>query len=557
MNSYPKFGTCLNLMLSVLHIKSSSLARFLNVDASLVSRWIHGKRVPSYRSNYIDLISRYISNNILNSFHQKQLEDILQSICGNIPDGPDMYQKIKKALLEAQGNSIEMEKPFKEGKYLNPLPFKALHRNSANNFYAEEEAADCEYVHGMRYKSAKSKERDCIIPLCPDDRIITGINEILRTYMELLHAASHSVDISNKHVIYICLNNDINLFSRNQDLQRKWVYALYEVLKNGWSIVLLLGLSSNFEMLAGLMKLFPPLFVTGRFNIYYFKRYESVLEGREIITVPKAGSLSCYFTKMGMSLASYAFYFKTPKPQEILTSYINSIIASSCKPLINYFPSNKLPHIYRNLGRAEKFHGNRYTYSDGLSVLTLPFKIYQKHFQGSGIPPHILNSILKHHKEQLNDFRANIACCRQKDIYTIESINSLIDSALRHDKHHFDEAFLYKTRKDIIQHMSSIIEILRSCENYEIALINRSNAWNRLRVLCTVNESHSVHMEIMDSEDRQYWRNISLNEPMTVKACEVYFKKLWESIAPINRDKRQIIRWFEERIRMLSHIGRF
>ncbi len=55
------FGECLGVFLSELNVSRSRLAKEINVDRSLVSRWISGERIPSYDASYLEDISRFLS----------------------------------------------------------------------------------------------------------------------------------------------------------------------------------------------------------------------------------------------------------------------------------------------------------------------------------------------------------------------------------------------------------------------------------------------------------------------------------------------------------------
>ena len=53
------FHQKLNLLMDQFHISNSKLSKELNVDASLVSRWRNGQRIPSTRSAHLPIIASY------------------------------------------------------------------------------------------------------------------------------------------------------------------------------------------------------------------------------------------------------------------------------------------------------------------------------------------------------------------------------------------------------------------------------------------------------------------------------------------------------------------
>ena len=80
------FGECLAAILNTLDLKCSKLAKEINVDPSLVYKWLRGERVPSYDTPYIELISNFISNKIINKYQRKAISDLLDKHSTEVPD---------------------------------------------------------------------------------------------------------------------------------------------------------------------------------------------------------------------------------------------------------------------------------------------------------------------------------------------------------------------------------------------------------------------------------------------------------------------------------------
>jgi hypothetical protein len=98
-----KFGECLSLLLAILDISANRLSKTINVDSSLVNRWVNERRIPAYDSIYIEKISEYFAKNIHNSFQIQRLNELYLKICGNKETAESPKEKIAKMLFEAQG----------------------------------------------------------------------------------------------------------------------------------------------------------------------------------------------------------------------------------------------------------------------------------------------------------------------------------------------------------------------------------------------------------------------------------------------------------------------
>mgnify|MGYP001118849938 FL=1 len=60
------FSMCISTLLNILDIRSNKLAKAINVDPSLISRWKTGKRKISHESNHLKAMADYFSSKILN-----------------------------------------------------------------------------------------------------------------------------------------------------------------------------------------------------------------------------------------------------------------------------------------------------------------------------------------------------------------------------------------------------------------------------------------------------------------------------------------------------------
>lgn len=540
MNNYPKFGECLRLMLSALNIKSSSLARVLNIDTSLVNRWIHGKRVPPYRSCYIEYIAEYLSNNVLNSFQRKKLEEILKAIDGSSPDNTSLHEKVKKVLLEAQGHSIELKKS----------PKMDTHR--VYGLLDNEIASTGESMLNHDGELKINVPQSCFIQLAAQDQIILGRKNILYTLLELLKTAARKSGSTNRTPIFITLNNSIDMFYQNQDLCRIWEQTLQDVLKKGWNIIFLLRLNNDLNRIIRIIHYFLPLLGMGRFNLYGFKKYDYdyLSMDRELIIVPGIGVLSCYPSRE-FSGIDCAFYLKTPPAEQILLNYVNRIMHISSCPLIKYFSSNEISEFQNEILESEKVHGSRYLYKNGLSILTLPLSLYEKYLQRNNLPAAILKDKLESHQRRLDLFYSIVANYKYTDIYTTESLQKFINDGLYPADSFYGKDHFQATPEDIAEHLSHIVRLLKKYKNYEIALVNEKHTKSQMKLYCMVKENHSVKIELWDNGFSSHQQYLSLDEPMIVKSFEEYLKEFRENIAPINRDKKELIAWLERRIKIL------
>jgi len=177
MSVYIPFGECLKRILCILDISINRLAKAINVDNSLVNRWVNGKRIPAYNTPYIDSITDFVARNIRNSFQVQQIDELYAEICNLYDSEYPIKDKIRILLQEAQGYSIEHRK-----------------REKARN---KENSGICH-----RIRTEITGKEKAIFDLSSEDKIIIGTENILSAVADLLTAVSE-LPPENKSSIYI------------------------------------------------------------------------------------------------------------------------------------------------------------------------------------------------------------------------------------------------------------------------------------------------------------------------------------------------------------------
>lgn len=519
MASETEFGQCLYLLLSALNISCNRLGKAINVDPSLVNRWIHEKRIPNYHTNHINNISEYLSNSILNSLQERQLKEIIHSIHGAFEKDVDIKYKIRKVLLECQCYSLENK--------------KSLH------------------IENKKSKDDKVPSFNPI-PLSKEDTIIIGNDNILNEGFSLIKNAIKET-CTNNHTIYISFN--INKHIVNNENHLNYLEKLFlKALKNGWSIVLLLNLDTTIDKSIRFINSNKPLMETGRFHLYYFKKYNSIYLNTAAIIVPDFGALCCISSGI-TSEPDYAFSFKNKTAVDILKNAFNSAILEASKPLIKHYnPYNN--NEYDNLlVENDSFMGKGFLFKESFSLLTLPPNIFEKLLIQKNLSHSEMQKNRELYNKRLKGFLTNIKLYEHIDIYSMISLENLIKYR-QISFNVFDSlGTVILQTEEVIDYLKNLVYLLKKHENYKIAFINRSNFnRNHINYNFKVKERHSVIIETWEPLNNTPTMRISIDEPTFIKAFEDYFKEIWNEISPVYKDKSEIIKWLENEISLLEKV---
>lgn len=538
------FGECLKYMLSTLGISINRLSKAINVDSSLVNRWIHGTRIPAYHTPYIESIIEYLSKNIQNSIQVQHLNELYSklNICEEYKRIECDKEKIRIALLEAQGYSIECKKSerMKNKEKLSKL---------INN-YQYDAAGE---LHAINETHA-SGTPDLIdfVTLSNNDKIIFETKNIISYGISLLEAALDK-EVKDKKIIYITYNNDLNMDANFCEELDHWKDLLLKALNDEWHILILFRFNNSIDRTLRFINFMLPLLKTGRLEIYYFKKYGTNETEREIYVISGIGALSCFSTKSHSNI-DCAFYFENKTAVDILKDYFNVLLTSCSQPLMKYFSQKNIFDYNRYIIENEESTGSRFLFKYCFSMTILPENLYEKLLKRKNITSNKFLMELNSYQRCLDAFLLNIQKYEYRDIYYADSILNLVE----HKQYCFYSdtgiEFMDLEAQDIIHYLQNMISLLETYDNYSIAFIpgNSDSAAKIEDYYFLIKERQTVLLGVYEPLKPIPEVRLCIDEPMFVQAFNEYFREIWEHIAPVYKDKKEIILWLHSQIDILN-----
>lgn len=543
-----KFSECLQFLLSFLDISISRLSKAINVDSSLVSRWINEKRTPSYKNTtYIESISEYLSKCVQNSFQEQHLNELFLKVCESGGKELGTKDKIKKILLQSQGYSIEIKKNEIGENKTHSIYKKQISKILDNHQFGFEQNSTVKNSKFSRYNL------DCTTDLSKEDKVIIGSKNILSACISLFEAAASSKCSIRNNTIYISFNNEAGITRHPYNVLIHLRNAILKAINSGWNVVYLLGLNNNINKAIKFINFAEPLIITGKFNPYYLKKYDTFTIEQEFTVIPEIGALFCLPGKLHLAINS-AFYFKNNTAINIFKNHFNVLLTTLSQPLVKYYAFDGTEEYNNCLNKNEEGIGNRFMYKYDFSILSLPENLYARLLQRTNLLKDEILTALEFYKVRLNFFLSNLRHYEYKDIYLTDCIKNLVIHK---------QLYLYCPGgfqmidlevQDIIELLQNIIRLLETYANYNIAFMPlRHNYMSQfVTSYCIVKNRQSVVLEAHKPSNPMTKVRISIEEPMIVKAVEEHFKDMWEQIAPVNKEKKEIISWIQGQIDLLK-----
>lgn len=534
------FGECLKCMLSALDVSMNRLAKSINVDNSLVNRWVHGERIPPYGSSYIENIAEYLSKNVRNAYQIKNLNELFIRQGLYLSNTNNIEDRIKKVLSETQGYSYECKKRILKDKKLKIKEKVAEEKNYKTN---SEDSITEPRIFQM-------KTTDNIVELSSDDKVILGSDNINMLVLDLLDEAIRA-DYHKNKIIYMTYNNNV---IRTDDEIAKIRNRFIKTIKKGWKIIILIKLDNDLCRILNFIKFAMPLIISGGLIIYYCTRYGLFNTERETFVIPEIGAVSSFIYNCNSEINT-AFYHKNVSAVNVFKEYFEAMLKNDARPLINNFAINEYEKYCRILTEADESVGSRMSYKSNLNSIMLPEQIYIKLLKKYKFSDDVIGFAFKNYKKQCDAFKRNIRHYEYNEIYLMDSINSLIEGQEFYLYYYSGIKQIKLDIEDIIDLLKNIIHNLETYKHYNISFINEMaeslTATNNFSFV--LKERKALFYENYKLKGNYPEVSVSVDEPLFVKAFEEYFRRTWEEhIAPVHKEKLEVIKLLQRHMDALE-----
>jgi len=512
-----EFGQSLYYLLKTLGISNNRLAKAINVDGSLVNRWVNGKRIPSYNSMYIEDIAVFLAQNVKNSLQIKCIDKIFGEVSGTCEASVSIEDKIRIILYESQGYSLELQKKKK---------------------------AENKPRHHKKDRTPRSRH------LSYQDTIIFGTSNILEVINDALNYAVDSL-ITSKRKIYITYFNEIPIGKNDYELILRFQNYLLRFLEKGWEVHFLAKITDNNHRTIELVEFIKPFLSTGKFFTYYLDNYEQAFVGKDYVVI----SEYCAFAGFILNSKNAGSFFKTPAAVELYEEYVENLISDYGKPLLTYYSLEQAMDFDLRVANCEDTIGKRILYKDCFGIITIPIHLFERLLKRKNLSPPETEKALIAYKKRIEAFQHNICTYEHIDLYQVNFINHLIKTQQIYLYDHTGINPVQLEVEEIIQLLDNIIFLLKEYPNYHIAFLNGKTVFSSDNTVfyCMVKEKTGIFLIAFNPEQNSHILRMSIDAPMVVFAFELYFKHLWEQTAPVLKNKNAIIEWLQREIALLRN----
>lgn len=449
--NYDNFCKNFNRLLNDLKINIKDMAKYINFDASYISRIRYNKAKPSTPSEFCNKVCSYV----INKFNDNDILIKFLNCNKNIND---------KALFDNLYNFlINNENTITESKYINDFLI-SLDDFNLNDFIKAIKFDELK-VPNIPFYKAKTKS-------------YYGIEEMKRGELDFFKATVLSKDTED---IFMCSDMPMEDMAEDISFGKKWMFGIAMCLKKGLHLNIIHNLDRPFnEMMLGLES-WIPIYMTGSVSPYYLKNYSNNVYNHLNYT---SGSVIL----TGECINSYhnkGKYYLTSNSKEI--NYYKEktkLLLKKASPLMEIYTDDNKDVFDEFLKKEKNRKKDMKRLLANLPIFTIDDEILTKMLKRNKLTKDEIKLILNYKKNMENT------------TYNILKNNTIEDTIYNNDFNN-DEPYLslenmffnkniYYTKDEYLKHLNSTKKYCKSNNNYKLNIID-NKVFNNISITITNN----------------------------------------------------------------------
>ena len=439
----------LNTIITSLNINARELAKYLNFDASYLSKIRNGDRIPSNKKEFVHSLSNFI----LKKYYNENDKNLL---C---------------ALINKEGkiNLVDIE---------NWITTNNKEENNIDHFLKKLNNFDLnDYIKAIKFDELK-------IPNIPfyraKSKTYYGIEEMKQGELDFFKATVLS---KSKEDIFMCSDMPMEDMAKDVDFGKKWMFAIAMSLKKGLHLNIIHNLDRPFnEMMLGLES-WMPIYMTGQVSPFYLSENKTVYNHLNYVSgaVVLAGECIKGFHNDGK------YQLITNDKEKKYYKLKAQTLLKKANPLMEIYREENQNQYKTLLLKDVKINADRKRIFSSLPLFTIDNELLIKILKRNKLSEKEINKILLFKKEEEENIKLILKNNKINDIiYKAEKDNWKNDVYLS-----LENIFISKKIKynydEYLQHFNSTIEYKN--KNYT-TIINNEKIFDSITI--TILKDHYV-----------------------------------------------------------------
>ena len=463
-----------NELVSTLNINIADLSRFINYDASFVSKIRNGSRTPSKPKDFIEGLCNYVITKYNSEDAKKSISILINCTLKDLKEKSDYYLNLEKWLST---NSTPIHNYIHD--FLNNLDTFDLN----------------EYIKAIHFDEMKIP----FVPFYkPSSKTYYGIEEMKKGELDFFKATVLS---KSTKPVFMCSDMPMEDMANDVEFGKKWMFAIAMMLKKGLHLNIIHNLDRPFnEMMLGLES-WIPIYMTGQVSPYFLKGYKD--------------SIYCHFNYVSENVAltgecingyhnNGKYNLLTSKTDIAYYTKKAECLLNKATPLMEIYKADSKSAFNAFMASNAKLKGNRRRILSSLPIHTISNELLLKILSHNNVTANNINDIqlsIAKQKQIIetilkdNLFEDEIQEISKKDFKNISPTLCLSDG--------FFENKIHYTYEEYIEHLKLTKQYAKNSPNYKLNTSNKHTFKNIQILICEKNwvmvsksTSPSIHFVI-------------------------------------------------------------
>jgi hypothetical protein len=364
----------LRLLTHVFKISNSRLARAINVDASLVSRWKSGDRSISAHSQHVPAIATFFIRLDAYPYQKAYLDRLLATMLHNHQgsDEADLIHALANWLVSP--DDIGLPQP-PAGPAMASDPSRLFDNISSWFSKTHPQPAEAQKKHAAPFRSSPapgwSEKRQPGHALTGE--VYHGISgkrqAVINMLLEVLQLPEpcELLLISEEHMQW--LTDDIRF-------TRFWARLMQQAIEKGHKITVIHIVSRRTQEISSIVEYWLPLHLSGQIASFYMPRYVDSAINQTLLIV--RGRIVCMAQSTGDVRTQGLTIISRDKETVDHYTRIYESVLQSCLPLLSVFTLRNCQLFQQDIALLNEKPGRLYHVRRQPNTLCLPPNLYAK-----------------------------------------------------------------------------------------------------------------------------------------------------------------------------------
>lgn len=479
-----------NILLDTLSVSIAEISRFLNYDASYISRFRNGKRQLANPQEFAWGVAEFIARRYQNDSQKAMVADLIGCNPEEFTTNTAAYQSLLVKWLSNKSSEITRS----EDSLISFL--EKLDTFNLN-----------EYIRSIRFDELKVPSAPFQLPT---SKSYFGLKEMMESELAFLKATVLSK--SNEPVIMYS-DMPMSEMAKDPEFPKKWMFGMAVMLKKGLHLNQIHNIDRSFsDMMLGLES-WIPMYMTGQISPYYLKGTQNNVFSHFLKV---SGSVAL----TGEAISGYhsegRYYLTKNKDEVAYYKKRANRLLSIASPLMKIYRKEHTQSYNSFLQADADTEGNRYFILSSLSLHTATDDLISRILSHNQIPEaeqvqirqyvavqrELTNKTLRH-----SHITEEIPMLSKEEFEQFPMVLSLSGM--------FYEKDVLYTWDDYQEHLHLMHEYKKQQTNYSV-LENSSSAFRNIQisihegkwVIVSKNKTPAIHFLIRHPKMRNAFENI-------------------------------------------------